>query len=137
MPPAASGPVFTVSKPIFIGALCATAGIGKAPALDRAAAPATNLRRLIRRIMAFSRAFRPWSGHIVGLAHAGAEAPRSAGRYSIIQGSEAKLRGAGPRLPTDALGRVKCARPRPVDRTPKTPGACGRDCRPRRPASHD
>src|SRR6478735_7264457 len=55
MPPAARGPVFTVSRPIFTGAACAIDGIGNALAPDRAAAPATNLRRLIRRFMASSR----------------------------------------------------------------------------------
>src|SRR6185369_10506043 len=55
MPPAARGPVFTVSRPIFTGAACAIDGIGNALAPDRAAAPATNLRRLIRRLMASSQ----------------------------------------------------------------------------------
>jgi len=47
MPPAASGPVFTVSRPIFSGVLCATAGIGNAAALAAAAEPARNRRRLV------------------------------------------------------------------------------------------
>src|SRR6185369_4727507 len=55
MPPAARGPVFTVSRPIFTGAACAIDGIGNALAPERAAAPATNLRRLIRRFMASSQ----------------------------------------------------------------------------------
>src|SRR5689334_19464427 len=55
MPPAARGPVFTVSRPIFTGAACAIDGIGNALAPDRAAAPATNLRRLMRRFMASSQ----------------------------------------------------------------------------------
>src|SRR6478672_5808657 len=55
MPPAASGPVFTVSRPIFTGAACAIDGIGNALAPDRVTAPATNLRRLIRRFMASSQ----------------------------------------------------------------------------------
>src|ERR1051325_1478937 len=42
MPPAASGPVFTVSNPIFTGLFCAIAGAGTSAA---AAAPARKVRR--------------------------------------------------------------------------------------------
>src|SRR5665213_93112 len=45
-PPAASGPVFTVSRPIFIGAFCAIAGIANVAAPAAAAVPLKNLRRL-------------------------------------------------------------------------------------------
>src|SRR5690348_18094929 len=48
MPPAASGPVLTVSKPILSGAPCAIDGIGNAAAPAIAAVPARNLRRLTR-----------------------------------------------------------------------------------------
>ena len=47
-PPAASGPVLTVSRPILIGADCAIDGIGNALAPEAAATPARNLRRLMR-----------------------------------------------------------------------------------------
>src|SRR6185369_6600105 len=49
MPPAASGPVLTVSRPIFTGAFCAMAGIGNNAAV--AAEPARKLRRFKRRGM--------------------------------------------------------------------------------------
>ena len=42
MPPCASGPVFTVSRPMRIGLFCAIAGIGNAAA---AAVPARRVRR--------------------------------------------------------------------------------------------
>src|SRR5258708_5611054 len=46
MPPCASGPVLTVSRPILKGAACAIAGIPMAAAAVPAAVPAKNLRRL-------------------------------------------------------------------------------------------
>src|ERR1700716_3222826 len=48
MPPAASGPVLTVIRPILSGAFCATAGIGNAAAPAAAAVDRRNLRRLMR-----------------------------------------------------------------------------------------
>ena len=57
-PPAASGPVFTVSRPIFIGAFCAIAGIGNAAA---AAVPASIWRRLSLMVIVFlPRLWRPF-----------------------------------------------------------------------------
>ena len=55
MPPWASGPVLTVSKPSLNGAACATAGIGKlnATAAAPAAVPAMNLRRVTLRDIYF------------------------------------------------------------------------------------
>src|SRR5262249_35848156 len=47
MPPAASGPVFTVSRPILSGAPCAIDGLGKAAAPAAAEAPATKRRRVV------------------------------------------------------------------------------------------
>src|SRR5262245_41567938 len=51
MPPCASGPVLTVSRPSLNGAACAMAGIGKlnAAAAAPAAVPAMNLRRVTLR----------------------------------------------------------------------------------------
>src|SRR5215469_9038060 len=51
MPPAARPPVFTVIRPILIGACCAIAGIGKLAAPAIAAVPAMKLRRLIFLVM--------------------------------------------------------------------------------------
>src|SRR5690349_5527102 len=53
MPPAASGPVLTVIRPILIGAFCATAGIGNAAAPAAAAVDCRNLRRSTRTDMSF------------------------------------------------------------------------------------
>src|SRR5215813_13362536 len=53
MPPAASGPVLTVIRPILSGAFCATVGIGKAAAPAAAAVDCRNLRRLMRADMSF------------------------------------------------------------------------------------
>src|SRR6185312_14968738 len=47
MPPAASGPVLTVSSPTLTGAFCATAGIGIAAPAAAAAVPARRERREI------------------------------------------------------------------------------------------
>src|SRR5579885_3308239 len=69
MPPSASGPVLTVSRPNLNGAPWAIAGIGnlKDAAAAPAAVPAMNLRRLILRdipcppsvLMAFAATSRP------------------------------------------------------------------------------
>src|SRR5262249_45218877 len=56
MPPAARGPVFTVSRPILSGALCAIEGMGKKAAPAAAVAPATKRRRVVlMMVMASSR----------------------------------------------------------------------------------
>src|SRR6516164_975590 len=82
MPPAASGPVLTVNRPIFIGAFWAFAGIGSDAVAAAAAVPARNLRRFIYGI-AFSpishgcRNFAPnerpraTAGHLSALAQPG------------------------------------------------------------------
>src|SRR5204862_4322920 len=57
MPPAASGPVFTVSRPSLKGTGCATAGVGNRvnAAAVPAAVPARSVRRLNpRAIVSFS-----------------------------------------------------------------------------------
>src|SRR5262245_25815643 len=53
MPPCASGPVFTVSRPSLNGAACAIAGAGNLNAATAvpAAVPAINLRRVTLRDM--------------------------------------------------------------------------------------
>src|SRR5207248_4832194 len=48
MPPCASGPVFTVSRPRRNGSVCATAGAGKR--VTAAAAPATLPAKIVRRL---------------------------------------------------------------------------------------
>src|SRR5215467_14234529 len=48
MPPCASGPVFTVSRPSRNGSACATAGAGKR--VSAAAAPATLPANTVRRL---------------------------------------------------------------------------------------
>ena len=66
MPPWASGPVLTVSRPILNGAACAIAGMAIAVA---AAAPAAvlarNLRRLMRMGMGQSSLVHPLAGLFV------------------------------------------------------------------------
>src|SRR6516225_24620 len=54
MPPAARGPVLTVSRPILSGAPCAIEGMGKAAAPAAAVAPATKRRRVVLMIIASS-----------------------------------------------------------------------------------
>ena len=81
--------------------LCAIAGIGKTLVLDRAAAPVTNLRRLIRRVMAFSAGFSAVSGRIVGLYK---PARKHRGRLPDIQSHKVARQTARsqPPLPTGA-----------------------------------
>src|SRR6516165_6090856 len=61
MPPCASGPVFTVSRPSRNGSACATAGAGKR--VSAAAAPATlpanTVRRLTLRVFGLAGIPRP------------------------------------------------------------------------------
>src|SRR3974377_2031107 len=63
MPPAASGPVLTVNRPIFIGAFWALAGIGSDAVPAAAAVPARNLRRFI-----YGIAFSPITPRLVMVA---------------------------------------------------------------------
>src|SRR6185437_2327599 len=88
MPPAASGPVFTVKRPILIGAFCAIAGIGNAAA---AAAPASIWRRFSLMVMDLSP-----SGAAL-LAEAGREKFNHRGRGG--SDDHLRLRDLGP-LPT-------------------------------------
>src|SRR5262249_43087968 len=59
MPPAASGPVLTVIRPILSGAFCATAGSGNAATPAAAAEDCRNLRRLTRTDMSFLPGLEP------------------------------------------------------------------------------
>src|SRR5690242_17234875 len=61
MPPCASGPVFTVSRPSRNGSDCAIAGVGKRPsaAAAPAALPANIVRRLTLRVLALADIPRP------------------------------------------------------------------------------
>src|SRR5215469_5824664 len=56
MPPCASGPLFTVSRPSRNGSACATAGAGKrvSAAAAPAALPANRVRRLTLRVLGIS-----------------------------------------------------------------------------------
>src|SRR5207244_6284501 len=64
MPPAASGPVFTVSRPILTGLFWAIAGNGRVAAT--AVAPARNERRLMRTDMEASLMGRLERGRLLG-----------------------------------------------------------------------
>ncbi len=63
MPPCASGPVLTVSRPSLKGAACAMAGVGnlKVASAAPAAVAAINLRRVTLRDIVSSLC-RPWAG---------------------------------------------------------------------------
>src|SRR5262245_58556109 len=69
MPPCASGPVFTVSRPSLNGAACAIAGAGnlKVAAAAPATVPAINLRREILRDIKNSSLCAPCRGCFIGL----------------------------------------------------------------------
>src|SRR5215471_11301078 len=111
MPPAARGPVFTVSRPILSGTLCAIEGMGKTAAPAAAVAPATKRRRVVlMTVMASSR------GSAVLMQPEFLDAG-SCGRNSIIM-----LRRSEP--PT-----ITYERSRQALQKSQTPRACVRDYR--------
>src|SRR5262249_13843712 len=113
MPPAARGPVLTVSRPILSGAPCAIEGMGKAAA----AAAATKRRRVVLMIIASSR------GSAVLMQPECLNARRAVGIQSQ------RCEEANPDLTA-----IKCGRLRQALRKWQTPGACVRDYTLRHPA---
>src|SRR6516162_239498 len=79
MPPCASGPVFTVSRPSRNGSACATAGAGKRASVAAALAtlPANTVRRLTLRVFGLAGIPRPPFFPILPAATNG-RAPRQA-----------------------------------------------------------
>src|SRR5690348_2235669 len=89
MPPAARPPVFTVIRPILIGACCAIAGIGNVAVPATTAVPAMNVRRsnvLVMSILSVSDALfvahEPVE-HSIGTERAGRQRRRAPHRNAL------------------------------------------------------